>query len=207
MGSQILEYNKQLYKQINSGSEIQVDEVEYKRRKDHNKKGIEHNWFIDSIDIKTRYMLSSEYFKSRGTKEIRKIIKDINEKTNNRVNTIATDGLNAYPKVFRKLYGYNKKLGRLNINHKKTISSNTHIFNYKIERMHNSIRQLTQNFRGFHGSLESAKSIMKGYEVYYNFIRKHQALNKCPYELATNLKLNENNKWLDLIYMTKRQNI
>jgi hypothetical protein len=25
---------------------------------------------------------------------------------------------------------------------------------------------------------------MKGWEIYYNFITKHQALNKCPYELA-----------------------
>ena len=65
---------------VNSGYEIEVDEVEYKRRKYYNKVGVEQNWFIDSIDTKTRYMLSSEYFKSRGTKEIRKIIKDINEK-------------------------------------------------------------------------------------------------------------------------------
>lgn len=184
---------------VNSGSTIEVDEVEYKRRKYHNKVGVEQNWFIDSIDVKTRYMLSSEYFKSRGTKEITKVIKDIGNKTNNSITTIATDGLNAYPKVLKKLYGYNKKLRRLNINHKKVISSKTHIFNYKIERIHNSIRQLTQNFRGFHGSLESANSIMKGYEVYYNFIRKHQALNCCPYELATDIKLKGNNRWLELI--------
>src|SRR3989344_4917389 len=192
---------------VNSGYEIEVDEVEYKRRKYYNKVGVEQNWFIDSIDTKTRYMLSSEYFKSRGTKEITKVIKDIENKTNNNITTIATDGLNAYPKVFKKLYGYNKKLKRLNINHKKVISSKTNIFNYKIERMHNSIRQLTQNFRGFHGSLESAKSIMKGYEVYYNFIRKYQALNCCPYELATKLKLSSNNKWIELIELAKKEGI
>ena len=187
---------------VNSGYEIEVDEVEYKRRKYYNKVGVEQNWFIDSIDTKTRYMLSSEYFKSRGTKEITKVIKDIESKTNNNITTIATDGLNAYPKVLKKIYGYNRNLRRLNINHKKTISSKTHIFNYKIERLHNSIRQLTQNFRGFHGSLESANSIMKGYEVYYNFIRKHQGIGKCPYELATELKLNSNNKWLELIKLS-----
>jgi len=41
---------------------------------------------------------------------------------------------------------------------------------------------------------------MKGYEVYYGFITKHQALNKCPYELATDLKLGKN-KWPDLILL------
>lgn len=32
--------------------------------------------------------------------------------------------------------------------------------------------------RDFHGSLESAKAIMKGFEIYYNFIRKHQRIGK-----------------------------
>ena len=37
---------------------------------------------------------------------------------------------------------------------------------------------------GFHGCIESASAIMKGYEIYYNLIRKHQGINCCPYELA-----------------------
>jgi len=58
--------------------------------------------------------------------------------------------------------------------------------------------------RGF-GELNSAKAIMKGYEIYYNFCRKHQALNKYPYELATDLELGSN-KWLDLIRLAKSKN-
>ncbi len=50
------------------------------------------------------------------------------------------------------------------------------------------------------GSLDGANAIMKGYEVFYNFIREHQAINCCPYELATDIKL-EGNKWLGLIEM------
>ena len=45
---------------------------------------------------------------------------------------------------------------------------------------------------------------MKGYEIYYNYCRKHQALNKYPYELATELKLGKN-KWLDLIKLSASQ--
>lgn len=53
--------------------------------------------------------------------------------------------------------------------------------------------------RGFHGCLESASSILKGFEIYYNFIRKHQGIDCCPYELAIpNLELGKN-RWLDLI--------
>jgi len=51
----------------------------------------------------------------------------------------------------------------------------------------------------YHERIESADSIMKGYSIYYNFIRKHQGINCRPYELAIpNLELG-NNRWLDLI--------
>ncbi len=43
---------------------------------------------------------------------------------------------------------------------------------------------------------------MKGLEIYYNFIRIHQAIKKCPYELATDIKLKNPNKWLALIRLT-----
>ena len=72
-------------------------------------------------------------------------------------------------------------------------------FNILIERMHNTIRARTKTFRGFK-KLESAYAIMKGFEIYYNFIRKHQSLNfRTPSELATDIKLKSPNKWLELI--------
>ena len=68
--------------------------------------------------------------------------------------------------------------------------------------MHNSVRQRITINRGFHGSVESANILMKGWEIHYNFIRKHLALNKTPSELATDIKLTENNKWLELINLS-----
>ena len=40
---------------------------------------------------------------------------------------------------------------------------------------------------------------MEGYEIFYNFIRAHQAIGKCPYELATDLKFQDKNRQLELI--------
>ena len=38
-----------------------------------------------------------------------------------------------------------------------------------------------------------AHAIMKGYEIYYNFVRKYQDINCCPYELAIpDLELDKN---------------
>jgi len=44
---------------------------------------------------------------------------------------------------------------------------------------------------------------MKGYEIYYNFCRKHQVINKYPYELTTELNLGKN-KWLEPIKIASK---
>jgi putative transposase len=193
---------------INSGREVQVDEMEYHRRKEH-KKGsknkVSKDWFIDSIDVKTRYLVSSEYFTSRGHKQIGKIMRKIKYKTQGYVTTITTDGLNAYEKIVKKTFGWSNKKRKYNVSHNRMIASKGDGFNIYVERMHNSIRERTKTFRGFHGSVESADSIMRGYAIFYNFIRKHQAIGKCPYELACpELELKSGNRWLELIEMSKK---
>jgi len=197
----VVKYSKMISKftdkiKINGGQEVQVDE------QSHNRKGIQ-NWFIDSIDVKTRYMVASNFFKQRTTKNINVVMKKAKYKTQGNVTTITTDGFHAYIKSVKKTFGYNNKIHQFNVNHNVIIACQEGHFNIYIERLHNSIRERTKTFRGFHGSIDSADSIMKGYEIFYNFIRKHQSINCCPYELATNLKLNNPNKWLGLIEASK----
>ena len=187
------------------GKELQVDEMEYHRRKYYNKKGVDKNWFIDAVDCKTRFMVSSEYTKTRGKNELKFVIKKAKDKTGEQVEICTTDGLLAYGNIVKKNWGYNNKLEKYNIKHNVVNASKGEGFNIMIERLHNSIRERTKTMRGFHGSVESANAIMRGLEIYYNFIRKHQTLNRAPYELACpDLKLSSNNKWLELIKLSKR---
>jgi transposase-like protein len=189
------------------GKEVQLDEMEYHRRKFPNKKGVSKDWFIDSIDCKTRYMVSSKYFTSRGQNEIKDVLVGVKKKTEGYVTTITTDGYTAYANVIKKTWGWSNKKQKYNMQHKKVTQLKGEGFNIMIERMHNSIRERTKVFRGFHGSVESAEMIMKGYEIYYNFIRKHQAIKCCPYELAIpelKEKLNNPNKWLSLIELSNK---
>jgi len=44
-----------------------------------------------------------------------------------------------------------------------------------------------------------------GFEVYYNPMNKHQGIDCCSYELATDFKLENPNKWLELIQISKKQ--
>lgn len=211
----IVKYSKMISKftnklKVNVGAEAQIDEIEFHRRQYHEKgmKGTEKNFFIDSIDPETKFLISSEYSKTRGSQNIKSVVKRIKEKTDNQIKTATTDGWNAYGKVINKVFGYNNKLGRYNVFHNRVIvSEKDETFNYPIERLHNSVRTRTKVMRGFHGSINSANAIMKGYELYYNFITKHQQIKCCPYELAIP-KLAEQlkdvkNKWITLIHLSK----
>jgi transposase-like protein len=177
---------------LNTSPSIQMDEMEYKT------KG-KQSWFIDVVDVRTRYMMASNYALSRNPKELKKVLKEARDKSLNNIFIISTDALQSYSKVIRSLWHFRKRPKHFEI------KSSSKQFNWKIERLHSSIRERTKIMRHFN-QLDSAKSIMKGYEIFYNFCRKHQGINKYPYELATDLKLG-GNKWLGLIELSKQKNI
>lgn len=191
---------------VNTGSYIEVDEMEFQRRKSHKRNlGVAKNWLIDSIDVKTRFMVNSAFVKNRSQKEIKQFLLKIKDKSGENIKTITTDGLMAYTHIVKKSFGFDNKLRRYKINHRVVNASAGEGFNIWVERMHNSIRQRTQNFRGLHGSVESAYALMKGIEIYYNFIRKHEALQgKTPSELAIpELKFETPNRWMELIELAR----
>ena len=171
---------------INNSKSITFDEMEFKT------KG-KRSFFIDVMDIRTRYMLSSGYYMQRGYKELLEVLKKAKKKSTNKTLNFYTDGLLVYPRILKNVYSYRKGRGFYH----KVIASKDNSFNWKIKRLHNSIRERTKTLRQFN-TLHSARAIMKGYEIFYNFCRKHQGINAYPYELATDLKLGKN-RWLDLI--------
>lgn len=199
----VIKYSKMISKftdnlKLNVGSEMQIDEMEYKVKK-------QKSWFIDTIDTETRFMVASEFTKTREQKEIKKVMIKAKKKTENQIKICTTDGYFAYNKAIKNVFGYNNKLRKFNVIHHRVTQLKGEGFNHKVERMHSNIRARTKTFRSFHGTTETANAIMKGLETYYNFIRKHEAINCCPYELACpelrgKLGLN---KWLGLIQLSK----
>jgi len=183
--------------QVQSGVELMSDEMEYHRLG-------EQNWFVDVMDTETRFMVASDYMKSRTIENLTIVLKKSKFTTGDNIKIITTDGLQGYPRVLRKAFGVNDKF-KINpkIQHNIVIASERG-FNHKIERLHNTIRDRTKIMRGFHGSLESARAIMKGIEIYYNFVRKHQGINnKTPSEEAIPELNLSTNKWLSLIKLSR----
>lgn len=199
----VIKYSKQISTftdrlKLKVGKELQVDEMEYGSKRSQYK-----GWFIDSIDTTTRFMVASSYTKSRGQSEVKSVLMLAKQKTENQFKVITTDGYTLYPKVVRLAFG-DHNFKRKEVRHNITNAMRGDGFNHKIERLHSSIRHRTKTFRGFHGSVNSANAIMKGYEIYYNFVRVHLAIGKCPYELATDIELKNPNKWLELIGLSNK---
>jgi len=197
----VIKYSEKISKftdklKLNVGNELQVDEQA------HFRVG-EQNWLIDSIDTKTRFVVASSFRKARGQIEIKEVLESAKYKTRGNITTITTDGWKVYTKLVKHTFGYyNFQRGEMFHNVKKGCDNNG--FNVPIERFHNNVRDRTKIMRGFHGSVESADTILKGYVVYYNFIRKHQGINCSPFELATDIKLNNPNRWIELIEMSNQ---
>jgi len=192
---------------INTGSYIEVDEMEFHRRKSHKRKlGIDKNWLINSIDVKNRFLISSSYFKYRSQKNIKKILSNVKNKSGEQIKIVTTDGYTAYEKAVKQTWGYDNHTKKYKINHNVVTQRKGEGFNIWVERLNGSIRQRTTGFRGLHGSVESAYAIMKSLEIFYNFINKHGALNgKSPSELAIpSLQFQTANRWLELIKLSNQ---
>jgi putative transposase len=77
----VVRYSKQISKFTDSlklkvGRELQIDEMEFNRRKSHKAKlGNDRNWFIDCIDTKTRFLVSAELFETREQREVIKVLR------------------------------------------------------------------------------------------------------------------------------------
>ena len=190
---------------IKASWQIQSDEVEYKRRSSHKHKGIKNEFFIDVIDMNSRYLVSSQYASDRKTNTLNKVLGKAKRKVGQQVKMVSTDGLNAYPRVLKKTFGFRThhggKIAKTSKVIHQVIKSDSGGFNYKIERFHNTLRERTKVMRGFHGCISSAQTLMKGFEIYYNWIRNHQGI-ECltPSQIACpNVQIENKNGWLELI--------
>ena len=196
----VIKYSKMIGKfsdglKLKVGNELQIDE------QSHNRLG-KQNWLIDSIDTKTRFLVASDFRKSRGLIEIKEVLKKAKQKTLDQFDVVTSDGFLAYPRAIKKVFGWSNKKRNYNVFHNIKRGCDGNGFNVPIERFHNDVRDRTKIMRGFHGSVESADTILKGFVIYYNFIRKHQGINCSPFELATDVKLKSPNKWIELIEMS-----
>ena len=108
--------------------------------------------------------------------------------------TIITDGLPAYHDAYKKEFWTMKKETRAK--HIRHIKIKGDMNNNKMERLNGEIRDREKVMRGLKNT---DTPILKGYQIFHNYIRPHGGLKgKTPAE-ACGIEIEGENKWLTLI--------
>lgn len=150
-------------------------------------------WFWDILDDKTRFLLASYMSVTRATKDAEELMLRALATAEHPPKIIVTDKLAAYLDGIERVFGadtQHRQGGPFDIQH------NTNL----IERFHGTLKARTKVMRGMHNK-ETAKLIMGGWLVFYNFFRPHESLNnKTPGEVAKATFPFKN--WQDVIMST-----
>jgi putative transposase len=134
-------------------------------------------WFWDLIDAKTRYLLASHLSKSRTQYDARLLMARAARKAGKPPKVVITDKLAAYIEGVGWNFGGETKHTAAK---KLTSSPGTQL----IERFHSTLKTRTRVMRGLK-SIDSARNILQGWLVYYNYLRPHEAIgNKTPAQKA-----------------------
>jgi len=139
--------------------------------------GGQNVWFWDVIDYDTRFLLASHFSVTRKTSDAEKLMLNALEHVQNIPKTILTDKLRAYLDGIERVFGADTK----HIQSKGFIKEpNTNL----IERFHGTLKNRTKVMRGMK-SIDTAKIVMDGWLIYYNFFRPHEGLKgKTPAHMA-----------------------
>jgi transposase-like protein len=146
------------------------------------------------MDDETRFWIAQEVADSKKKYDASRLFHQSYLATGKAPATLITDGLQSYSRAFKKELAWRRH--DVKSVHVREIAIAGKVHNNKMERMNGEVRDREKVMRG----LKTKDSpILKGYQLYHNFIRPHEALNgKTPADLA-GIKVQGENKWLTII--------
>lgn len=113
-----------------------------------------------------------------------------------RPNVLITDGLPAYRDAFNREFFTISNPRSAHINAIKITGHKNEANNNKMERINGEIRDREKVMRGLK---KKDTAILKGMQIYHNFIKPHEGLDgKTPAE-ACGIVVEGENKWITLI--------
>jgi putative transposase len=140
------------------------------------------------MDDETRFWIAQEVGETKTKHDARKLFIEAKRLMKKQPKEFITDGLPTYSVTAMREFP--------NANHIRKIGFDRTVHNNnKMERMNGEIRDREKTMRGLK---TKDTAILRGYQIYHNFIREHQALGKTPAE-ACGIKVEGRNKWLTLI--------
>lgn len=134
-------------------------------------------WYWDVIDEETRFLLASHMSNTRTIGDAKALFERARDRAANAPRFIVTDRLRSYIDGIERVWGGE-------VRHIQSDGMASEIHNNIIERFHGTIKERTKVMRDLK-SHESARLIMDGWLIHYNFFRSHMSLKgKTPAEAA-----------------------
>ncbi|MBW2984903.1 DDE-type integrase/transposase/recombinase [Candidatus Woesearchaeota archaeon] len=157
-------------------------------------KGANHNFGL-VMDKKTRYVVATRYSEEQYISREHSIKLWSKAKSIKKPYKLTSDAHGTYMNAFNEVFytRYKKDM----IEYEQVNAFKTGKFNFVMERVWNTLRERIKIMRGFKATW-SAKLLVDGFFIWYNFIRPHMTFGRTP---AENAGINVND-WLGLVRMT-----
>jgi len=148
------------------------------------------------IDDETRYWIAQEVADSKQKHDARGLFHEGKQLMDKVPGVLITDGLPAYHTAFKQEFYSRIYPQPRHINAIKITGHQNEANNNKMERINGEIRDREKTMRGLK---KKSTPILKGMQVYHNYIKPHEGLDgKTPAE-ACGITVNGENKWITLI--------
>jgi transposase-like protein len=145
------------------------------------------------MDDETRFWIAQEVAETKQKHDARHLLQMSERLMGKKPMTLVTDGLAAYHDAYKKEW---RTLAFPRTKHVRNITMRGDRNNNKMERLNGEIRDREKTMRGLK---KDETPILKGYQIFHNYIRSHEGLEgKTPAE-ACGIKVEGKNKWITLI--------
>ena len=179
------DYLNEIIPRTNGRTMVRADEIWIKIRG-------EQKYLFASMDDDTRYWLASDMAHTKFQHNADVLLELTKEKIGKNPAHFVTDGLPAYMKSSKRVFG--KKTNH--IRHIHIAGKRDRDNNNKMERLNGEIRDREKVFRGLK---KFDTPLIDGLEAYYNFTKKHSALQGRTPAQASLIEVDGKNRWKTII--------
>jgi len=157
-------------------------------------------YLFSMMDDETRFWIAQEVAESKDRHDARKLLQMSKRIAGKRPTAFITDGLPTYHLAYKNEF-YSVKNPRSQ--HIRHITLQGDHNNNKMERLNGEIRDREKTMRGLK---TTETSILKGYQIFHNYIRPHEGLERKTPSEACGIKVEGKNKWITLIQNASKRN-
>lgn len=146
------------------------------------------------MDDETRFWIAQQITDKKNTSDIRPLLKEGREVARKKPKVLISDGAPNFHQAYQKEYWTRNKGTRTK--HIRHIRLQGDKNNNKMERLNGEIRDREKTMRGLK---KIDTPILKGYQIYHNYVREHEALNGQTPAEKCNINIEGENKWITII--------